>query len=100
MKPTWLLITRWIVPPVLYPRREAMFKVSGTTPWPANAASPWIRTGTTGNSLLEIVFRRSSFARTIPSRTGLTASKCDGFAARETLTLLPSRLSNTPSVPR
>jgi 2-oxoglutarate dehydrogenase E1 component len=50
VKPTWLFTTTWTVPPVRYPRSCDRWSVSNTTPWPANAASPWISSGSTGNS--------------------------------------------------
>ncbi|CAB4763042.1 unannotated protein [freshwater metagenome] len=40
VKPTWLFTMMWIVPPVRYPRSCERFRVSITTPCPANAASP------------------------------------------------------------
>ncbi|CAB4876832.1 unannotated protein [freshwater metagenome] len=45
VNPTWLLTITWMVPPVRYPGSCDKFKVSATTPCPANAASPCIRTG-------------------------------------------------------
>ena len=40
-------MTRWTVPPVRYPFSCDRFSVSATTPWPAKAASPWTRIGST-----------------------------------------------------
>ena len=41
---------------------------------------------------------RSCFARTMPSRTPLTVSRCDGFAARWIGTCVPFGAVNTPGV--
>ena len=80
MKPIWLLMTTWIVPPVRYPGSCARFKTSATIPCPANAASPWSSTGRTRfQAAGPWPARRSCFARTTPSTTGSTASRCDGF---------------------
>ena len=81
VKPTWLLTTTWIVPPVRYPRSWDCWRVSATTPWPAKAASPCRRIGRTGKSS-PAWLSRSCLARTMPSRTGLTASRWLGLAAR------------------
>ena len=57
-----------------------MVRHSATTPWPAKAASPWISTGST-----EKVPGRSIWswrARTMPSTTGSTASRCDGVGGQ------------------
>ena len=98
VKPTWLFTITWIVPPVRYPCSWLRFSVSATTPWPANAASPCMSSGSTAN------LRSGSFwsclARTMPSSTGLTASRWLGLAARYTLTSEPSSAVNVPSVPR
>ena len=56
-----------------------MLSVSITTPWPANAASPWIRIGSTWSP--RVSPRRCWRARTEPSTTGLTISRCDGLNA-------------------
>ena len=85
VKPIWLLTMMWIVPPVRYPRSSARFSVSATTPWPANAASPCSISGTTVNpSGPSPLSSRSCLARTMPSRTGSTASRCDGLATSDT----------------
>ena len=42
----------------------------------------------------------SCLARAMPSSTGSTASRCDGFAATETLILSPRPETNSPSAPR
>ena len=47
VKPTWLLMMTWTVPPVRYAGSSERLSVSGTIPCPVNAASPWIRMGTT-----------------------------------------------------
>ena len=39
-------------------------------------------------------------ARAMPSSTGLTASRCEGFAATDTLILSPEPATNSPSAPR
>ncbi len=41
----------WIVPPVVYPASRCRLSVSATTPWPGNAASPWMRIGSTVSGL-------------------------------------------------
>ena len=51
MKPIWLLMMKWIEPPVRWPFRPDRPKHSGTTPWPAKAASPWISSGITWRAL-------------------------------------------------
>ena len=43
---------------------------------------------------------RSCLARTIPSSTPSTASRCDGFAASDTGIWCPSSAVKVPSVPR
>ena len=54
---------------------------SATTPWPAKAASPCSRIGMTCCALLivELVLLGADLAQT----TGLTASRCEGFAVSE-----------------
>ena len=47
VKPIWLFTTICTVPPVRKPFVCDIWNVSVTTPWPENAASPWIRTGRT-----------------------------------------------------
>ena len=109
VKPTWLLITRCTVPPVRYPESPERLKISATTPWPAKAASPWTSTERIGKLSARSRIAagvpsvggaiRSCFARTIPSTTGLTASRCDGFEAIltgiETL-LSPVKMPSAP----
>ena len=89
VKPIWLLTMMWMVPPVRYPRSSARFSVSATTPWPAKAASPCSISGTTEKSSEPSAPRsmssRSCLARTMPSRTGSTASRCDGLATSDTV---------------
>ena len=77
------------VPPVRYPRSSDRFSVSATTPCPANAASPWMSTGSTvkPGSPLSMT---SCLARTTPSSTGSTASRWLGLATSEVLIWLPS----------
>lgn len=84
VKPTWLLTTMWIVPPLEKPGRFAMFSVSATTPWPAKAASPCSMSGMIGCSPSGGFFM-SCFACTMPSSTGSTASRCEGLATSETV---------------
>ena len=80
VKPTWLLMTRWTVPPRVEAARLRQLEQSpSTTPWPANAASPWISTGRTCSPRSSP--RRSWRARTEPSTTGSTISRCDGLNA-------------------
>ena len=47
VNPTWLLMITCRVPPVRYPRSRDSCRVSATTPWPANAASPCSAIGIT-----------------------------------------------------
>ena len=47
VNPTWLFTTMCTVPPTSYPGSSERLSVSATTPWPANAASPWIKTDST-----------------------------------------------------
>ncbi len=42
----------------------------------------------------------SCLARAMPSSTGSTVSRCDGFAATETLMVAPEPALKTPSAPR
>ncbi len=97
VKPTWLLMTMWTVPPVRYARSCESWRVSKTTPWPAIDASPCTRIGRTENEPMGF---RSCLARTMPSSTPLTASRCDGFAARYTGISSPWTPRKVPSVPR
>ncbi|RPK91261.1 hypothetical protein EES46_11050 [Streptomyces sp. ADI98-10] len=76
-----------------------MLSVSATTPWPAKAASPWSATGRTVKSVPPLLMM-SCLARAMPSRTGSTASRCEGLAASETLICSPSRPVKVPSAPR
>ena len=71
------------------PRACDSCSVSMTTPWPAKAASPWIRIGSTRAPVVSP--RRSWRARTEPSTTGLTTSRCEGLNASATCTLPPRR---------
>src|SRR6185312_9234041 len=99
VNPTWLLTTMCTVPPVRYPRSWDRFSVSATTPWPANAASPWTSTASTVNPGSPMS-STSCFARTTPSATGSTASKWLGLATSEVAIDEPSAAVNTPSAPR
>ena len=56
-----------------------MFSTSCSTPWPATAASPWMSTGSTRSPRVSPF--RCWRARTEPSTTGFTASRCDGLNA-------------------
>src|SRR5690625_7715530 len=84
VKPIWLLMMTWTAPPVRYPRSWDRLRVSVTTPWPINAASPWIRIGRTEKPSPPRS-NRSCLALTTPSKTGLTASRWEGLAAMYTL---------------
>ena len=55
MNPIWLLTMKCSEPPVRWPRRPERPKHSATTPWPANAASPWISSGSTFDALDDVV---------------------------------------------
>src|SRR5437762_3937517 len=87
----------WTVPPVPKPRRSDSSSDSATSPWPAKAASPCIRMPTTW--LRSASPRWCCLARTLPSTTGSTASRCDGLAANDRCTLRPP-ISRSPEVPR
>ncbi len=99
VKPTWLFTMMCTVPPVRYPRSSDRFSVSATTPCPANAASPWMSTGSTvkPGSPLSMT---SCLARTTPSSTGSTASRWLGLATSEVLIWPPSGARKVPSAPR
>ena len=100
VKPTWLLTITCTVPPVRYPRSSARFSVSATTPCPANAASPCIATGSTEKPVPPLS-SRSCLARTMPSSTGSTVSRCDGLAVSVTLVSpSPNIRKYLPSAPR
>ena len=47
VKPTWLFTMMCTLPPVKNARACDSCSVSMTTPWPAKAASPWMRIGST-----------------------------------------------------
>src|SRR5205823_2461332 len=79
VKPTWLLMITCAVPPVKKPRACDSCSVSITTPWPANAASPCTSSGSTRAARTSP--RRSWRARTEPSPTGSTPSRCQGLDA-------------------
>ena len=90
VKPIWLLMMICTVPPVEYPRVCANAKVSWFTPWPPNAASPCTNTGSTCEPCGSA--RRSIRARTEPSTTGFTISRCDGLNANDKCTGPPAVL--------
>ena len=69
VKPTWLFTMMCTVPPVKNARACDSCSVSMTTPWPAKAASPWMRIGSTRAPAVSP--RRSWRARTEPSTTGI-----------------------------
>ena len=98
VKPIWLLTTRWMVPPTRYPVRSLMASPSATMPWPANAASPCISTGSTlytpGGWIL------SCLARTMPRTTPFTVSRWLGFAASSTSMVAPAAETYDPCAPR
>ena len=75
------------LPPVKNARACDSCSVSMTTPWPAKAASPWMRMGNTREPAVSP--RRSWRARTEPSTTGFTTSRCEGLNASATCTLPP-----------
>mmetsp|Transcript_15222 Transcript_15222/g.45668 ORF Transcript_15222/g.45668 Transcript_15222/m.45668 type:complete len:207 (-) Transcript_15222:170-790(-) len=60
-------------------------------PWPLKAASPWMSTGMQRltRARLSWFASLSCFARVMPSTTGSTASRCEGFGARVSSTSLP-----------
>jgi len=62
------------------------------------AASPWISTGST---LVRASMSRNChcLARALPSTTGLTISRCDGFGVSERWTFWPSN-SRSEEAPR
>ncbi len=72
--------------------------VSATTPWPANAASPWMTIGSTGYEPGGSV--RSCIARTMPSTIGPTVSRWLGLAASSRLMSAPLGLTYFPVAPR
>ena len=78
----------WIVPPILCPGKPDIAKHSATIPWPAKAASPWIKTGTT--FFLSGSLWKNCFALTCPRTTGLTASRCEGLSVKLIWTRFPS----------
>ena len=80
VKPIWLLMIRWIVPPVRKPGNSDRLSVSKTIPCPVNAASPWTSRGTT--RLRSLSLRVLCLLRTIPSTTGLTSSRWLGLGLR------------------
>src|SRR5690606_41234485 len=80
VKPTWLLTSAWTLPPTAQPRACDIWNSSITTPWPAKAASPWIRIGNTCRR--RVSSRRICRARTEPATTGSTISRCEGLKAR------------------
>ena len=81
------------------PRRPERPKLSAITPWPANEASPGISSGMTMVRSSGVAPYWSCLARTLPSTTGLTISRCDGLAVSERCTLLPSN-SRSDEAPR
>src|SRR5438105_1257600 len=85
VKPTWLLMMTCTVPPVKKPRAPLSCSVSITTPWPANAASPCTSSGSTRAPRSSP--QRSWRARTEPSTTGSTTSRCEGLKASTVCTL-------------
>jgi hypothetical protein len=78
-----------------------MLNVSGTVPWPGNAASPWIRmpsallVSSAGGPGCDV---SSCAARVIPTTTGFTNSRWLGLGERRTRTVWPaiSRSSSQP----
>ncbi len=72
--------------------------VSATTPWPAKAASPWTRIGSTENASGSLMM--SWRARAMPTTTGSTASRWLGLAASSTVMSWPWREVKVPVWPR
>src|SRR6478752_1974873 len=98
VKPIWLLMIRWIVPPTRYPLVSLIARHSATIPWPANAASPCIRIGNEGNEPGGSIW--SWMARTMPSTIGSTVSRWLGLAASSRRMSAPDGLSYLPVAPR
>ena len=65
-----------------------MANVSATIPCPAMAASPCIRIPNTLSVVLS--FNKVCLALTLPTTTGSTASRCDGFGVKDKCIFLPS----------
>src|SRR5262249_42800811 len=86
-------------PPVRCPRSPDRPKHSAMTPCPAKAASPEMSSGITIVRSSRVAPSWSCFARTLPSTTGLTISRCDGLAVSERCTRLPSN-SRSEEAPR
>ena len=75
-----------------------MPSVSATTPWPANAASPWMPIGSTGYDPGGSTW--SWRARTMPSTIGPTVSRWLGLAASSSRMSAPAGLTYLPVAPR
>jgi hypothetical protein len=106
VKPIWLLMMKWIEPPVRCPSRPDRPRIRRHTPWPANAASPCSSSGSTltrsrvsGGTMSPSRPIWSCLARALPSTTGSTISRCDGLAVSDRCTLLPSN-SRSDEAPR
>ena len=98
VKPIWLLMIRWMVPPMRYPPMSLIASDSATMPWPANAASPWINMGSTLNAPAGSIW--SCSARAIPMTIGPTVSRWLGLAASSMATSAPDGLTYLPLMPR
>ena len=72
--------------------------VSATTPWPAKAASPWSRIGSTGYEPGGSIW--SCAARTMPTTIGSTVSRWLGLAASSMSRSAPDGLTYLPVAPR
>ena len=76
------------VPPTRYPRSRDRLNVSGTTPSPGNAASPWMQIGSTSRSSRPPSASGTRwYARAIPDITGFTTSRWLGFGASSSRTV-------------
>ncbi len=82
-----------------WPLRPERPRHSATTPWPAKAASPCSSSGITARRSSGVQPCWSCLARTLPSTTGSTISRCDGLGVSDRWTLLPSN-SRSEDAPR
>ena len=101
VKPIMLLMTMCTVPPIVYDGRSESSITSATMPCPENAASPCSSTAMTCRLWWSPI--RNCLARVLPATTALTASRCDGFAARFMCTVFSPNSTCTaraPSHPR
>ena len=108
VKPIWLLMTKWIEPPVRWPLRPESPRHSAITPWPANAASPWSSSGitierSTWRGIDEMAIDRRALvllgARLAEHHRIDDLEMADGLAVSDRCTLLPSN-SRSDEAPR